>query len=246
MSVAGFAAAMLAGGASARADTVTAHLDSVDMTTFTITVVNSTGTHTETGGAGMFHWTGVAGNPSPLQGNFFSFCTDIKDYISIGGTYTYDLSPLGEAPKVNGSGSGTNEDLGGGMGADKANVLSLLFGQHLADVHDTATAGAFQAAIWEVVYDDYSSDLSKYDVLTLDPSDVKVGFKVNSPSGTLTTTANAWLQGLDINGPKLNLGAITSDTFQDQIVVIPVPLPAAAGAGLALLGCLVVKRNFHA
>lgn len=245
MSVAGFAAAMLAGGASAKADTVTAKLDSVDLTTFTITVVNSTGSHTETGGAGMFHWTGVSGNPSPLQGNFFSFCTDIKDYISIGGTYTYDLSALSDAPKVNGSGSVVNEDLPGGMGADKANALSLLFGQHLADVTDTASAGAFQAAIWEIVYDDYTGDFSKYNVLTLDPGSTDFGFKVNSPAGTLTTTANTWLQGLDLSGPKLNLGAITSDAFQDQVVVIPVPLPAAAGAGLVLLGCLVVKRRMH-
>jgi hypothetical protein len=228
-------AAVLAFASAANAATVKAKLTSVDMTTFSVTVVNSSGTYTESGGAGKFHWQGTAANPVGLQGAFTSFCIDLKDWVSIGGTFTYNLADLKSAPIQNGTNTGINAGLAGGMGADKADVLSLLFGQHYNDVVDAATAGAFQAAIWEIVYEDAVPTFSTYDVTTLNPSSSTRGFKVNTPT-SVTAKANEWLRNLDGSGARMSLAAITSSTYQDQIVIVPTP--SAVTAGFGLLGTL--------
>jgi hypothetical protein len=54
----------------------------------------------------------------------------------------------------------------------------------------------------------------------------------------MTGKANDFLHDLNLGGPKLNLAAITSNTYQDQVVVVPAPLPAAAWGGIALFGLL--------
>jgi hypothetical protein len=245
-------AGVLAFTSAANAASVTAKLTSVDMTSFSVTVVNSSGTYTESGGAGKFHWDGsVAGgsNPTGLNGAFTSFCIDLKDWVSIGSTFTYDLADLKSAPILNGAGAGINAGLAGGMGATKANVLSLLFGQHYNDVVDAATAGAFQAAIWEIVYEDVVPTFTDYDVTQLDPGSSTFGFKINSP-GSVTSTANTWLHSLNSAGPKMSLAAITSSTYQDQIVVVPTPTAVTAGFGLlgtlGLAGLAQRRRKTHA
>jgi hypothetical protein len=231
-------AGVVAFASAANAATVKAKLASVDMTVFSVTVVNGSNTYTESGGAGQFHWDGsVAGgsNPAGLNGAFTSFCIDLKDWVSIGGTFTYTLSDLQSAPILNGDGAGINTGLAGGMGADKANVLSLLFGQHYKDVVNADTAGAFQAAIWEIVYEDTVPTFADYDVKTLNPGSTTWGFKVNSPT-SVTATANDWLHGLNSAGPRMSLAAIMSDQYQDQIIVVPTP--SAVTAGFGLLGTL--------
>jgi hypothetical protein len=229
-------AGVVAFASAANAATVKAKLASVDMTVFT---VNVNGTSVS-GGAGKFHWQGTAANPAGLQGAFTSFCIDLKDEVTIGGQATYTLGDLKDAPINH---SGINAGAGsGGMGAAKANVLSLLFGQFYNQVVDSASAGAFQAAIWEIVYEDaVPTNLADYDVKNFNPGSLTYGFKVTSTSSdfaTLTSKANNWLDQLDPAGAKMSLAAIMSDQYQDQIIVVPTP--SAVTAGFGLLGTLGV------
>jgi hypothetical protein len=228
--------------AAANAATVTAKLSSLEQTTFNVTVKNQSGSYSVSGGAGKFHWDGsVAGgsNPAGLNGTFTSFCIDLKDFVKIGSTFTYTVADLEDAPILNGS-AGINYGLSGGMGADKANVLSLLFGQHYNDVVNAATAGAFQAAIWEIVYEDgVPANFNNYDVTDYDPLNTHKGFKVNTPT-SVTNTANAWLRGLSSTGARMSLAALTSAKYQDQIIIVPTPTAVMAGFGL--LGTLGLAK----
>jgi hypothetical protein len=244
---AGAALAVLGLVGSASADTVQAKFTGIDQTVFTVTVKNSSGTYNVTGGGGTFHWdgstavagAGAASNAAGFQGLFDSFCIDIKDDVALGNVYQFNLASLSSAPIL---GTGINADLTGGMGSDKMNVLEHLFGQHLGNVNSTTAAGAFQLAVWEVVYDALPSNLdavpsnvSQYDVTSFNPGDATKGFMVGSSS--IASQANNFLHDLNLaSGPKLNLAALSSSTYQDQVVVVAAPLPAAAWGGMALFG----------
>lgn len=247
-------AAFLVATPSAMAGSVTAELVSVSGASFNLSVKNSAGLFTDSGGGGLFHWdgsalaTGGAGganNTPGYGGAFTSFCTDIKDFVSIGGLATYNPAPtdIALAPILNGTGQTFNTDLAGGMGTVRASLLSLLYGQHYADAITTADkSSAFQLAIWEIVYEPVATslatvNLSNYNVTSFNGPG-GLGFKA---SGGDTTLANTWLQNLNLQGAGLSLAALSSTTYQDQIVVVPPP--QAVFAGLALgVSCLVWRR----
>jgi hypothetical protein len=239
----------------AKAGSVTAELVSVSGDTFNLVVQNSAGTNTDTGGGGLFHWDGSAGATGGLGGGnntpgyggaFTTFCTDIKDFVSTGTVFTYNPAPtdIALAPINNGTGQTFNADLTGGMGSVKASLLSLLYGQHYANGDATSSAAnsaAFQLAVWKIVYSPVAATLASVNLSAYDVTHVGTGFYVTGANSGETNQANGWLQGLNLNGTGMSLAALSSPTYQDQIVVVPPPPAVYAGLALAA-SCLIWRR----
>jgi hypothetical protein len=162
--------------------------------------------------AGMFNWTQTGGDyDMPGSGAAFTtFCIEVTQYISPGGSYAYDVVPLVLAPNS------------APMGAGTAAMLSELFGRYYAGVDTADEAAAFQVAIWEVVND---ADLS-----------VSAGsFRIGT-AAAFVTSAQAMLSTLDGTGPSVSLTAISGPTIQDQVFMTPSP-GAMACIGFAGFFC---------
>lgn len=203
--------------ATASADTIQATFNDITPgqgVNFTLGANNSSTT------AGVFNWTRTGGTysgPGPSVGDpINSFCIELTQYISYGGSYTYNVVELKDASlhPV-------------GMGQAKADMISALWGQHHSDSMTIDEAAAFQISVWEIVHDT--------------GSDITSGnFKVTTVSG-FVTLAQDWLSTLDLNGPKASLLAMSRDGYQDHVFEVPTP----GAAGLMLTGATLfgVRRR---
>jgi MYXO-CTERM domain-containing protein len=170
--------------------------------------------------AGVMNWTN-----RDTGGRFDTFCIELTQTISAGQQRTYTLhDDLTAAPRTDGV----------ILSDTKADKLELFWGQYRDLVVDSDTASAFQVGIWEIVYDGDG-------VL-----DIQYGsgtFSVSSHSSYQDTfgIASQWLNGLDLNGERADLMALSNAHKQDQIT--EVPTPGAAAAGLVLLGLATRRRR---
>jgi hypothetical protein len=197
-------------------------------------------------------------NPAVL---FYGFCIDLAQEISTG-QYTWtEASLIGAPVGKNGANPYAIEEW-------QAWRIAELWAEHyVKDVwnngtsYNPANAAAFQAALWEIIYQTGSDRsvavaLSTYDVRSGWNQPTKIGFQVTTPSGGGWTngstgtaaTANNWLWALN-GGPYFTmLESIRSYTTQDFVIIgttSPIPAPGAAllgVIGLSLVGW--VKRRF--
>jgi hypothetical protein len=102
---------------------------------------------------------------------------------------------------------------------------------------ENSDAGAFAAAIWEIIYEDFPTSSSDAWDVTIDGTTGPGGFWA---TGVDATTANAWLATLDGTGPMADLRAFTNCCKQDYIVEVPEP---ATVAMLGLGGVLSLIRR---
>ncbi len=146
---------------------------------------------------------------APFDYKIGSYCADLLQYAP--GSYEYyDIYRPAEAP------------IGGGntpMGDDKALDLRRLFDRHLHKVVDHNTAAAFQACVWEIVYEDPSNsyDASYYNAGTRGEFYVQESW--GGPSWTYT--ANSWLGDLGEDDPDIGLRVLANTSLQDFAVTIP-------------------------
>ena len=221
------ALACAAGSTSALAiDTVRARFDTIDPNVTCQFSTNWGGTWQGTL-AGRMNWTRDNVNPgthAPLQGTFSTFCIEVTQNVAFASTYEYHVVPVGKAP--------TDDPLFDlPMGSWKADMLSKLFGRRFNSLTTSDDFGAFQMAIWEIVYE-MPGEEGMFLSLTGGRFQIQNG-------GTAATLAAAWLLEIDGTGPRMGgLYALTSDTAQDQIVPTPGTL-ALAGLG----GLLCAKRR---
>ena len=159
-----------------------------------------------------------------------TFCADIEQ-SALSAFTTYDvyhpeLAPIG----------GDNSP----MGIEKAWDLRRLFNQHLGDTASDSGAAAFQAATWEIIYEDT-------DTYTYDVTDQNSRFWMERMAWDpdWLTTANDWLAGLGTDKPDVGLRVLANDDYQDYALVVtdlpadPIPEPVTL-AGLMLgVGSLV-------
>jgi len=163
-----------------------------------------------------------SGWPNTNQTNFVSFCIEIGQDVYVPSSDTYTLSSLSSAPIGTGGGI-TPPDVP--MGSLAANLIAQLWYAHITSVAATSAAsafnsnanlGAFQLAVWKLVYDQGAS-------LTL------ASGNLTAANTTERTTANNWLAALDLYNNGLGhsgvgsatLKAFTSNSVQDQVVELP-------------------------
>lgn len=216
-------AAILAAGcgcAAASASTVTATFNGVAPGTGGSYSLDFGANWGSTGTAGLFNWTRTGGDHTGLQGNFLAFCTELTEHIGGGGSYTYTVDTIENAPTIL-----------GGMGAVKADQMRELFGRYYSPAFTfslpSTVAAAMQMCVWEISHEQTAG---------LDVTAGSAQFVNDDPSAV--TLANAYLATIDGTGPRDNtIYSLLADGVQDMIV------PAPASIGLAGLGFLAIGRR---
>jgi hypothetical protein len=182
--------------------------------------------------AGALDWRvtsvqkGGAGDYKPASGNLYTFCIQMSQNVTIGGSATFSVVSLNSGTPVLGGSEGklTTYEIG---------LIQSLVDKHYSDLTSPANYAAMQLAIWEIVYDGGSGSGS-----TPFSPDFSHGVFISTSDGNTgaLTTAGTWLTNLtpDTNVTSL---ALVSSGAQDQLIgiVAPVPLPAAAGVGVSML-----------
>lgn len=172
-------------------------------------------------------------------GNYYigTFCTDILQYAPT--SYrVYDVYHPEEAP------------IGGGnvaMGIEQAWELRRLFDQHLGHIGTAAGAAAFEASVWEIVYE--TSGTYNVDFYN---SGARGDFYVKPTSGGTgwVDTANTWLANLGTSHPDIGLRVLASEGYQDFSLTVaglgadPIPEPVTmAGLMLGIGGLVTYIRK---
>ncbi len=196
---------------------------------------------------GVVNWT-VANGPNAswvgaVGSAFTTFCIELTQDINPGGTYTYNLVNLANAPKPGSpKGVGTN-----GMGATKATEIedlwTLDYGSIAHSSNPNINAAAFQLAIWKIEYDWGDSNYDNFSAGNFQASGA------SSDGSSAVTLAAKWLKTLYNTNPTsvsaANLIALDSLSYQDQVMALPptpTPVPptfyltAIGAATLALYG----------
>lgn len=183
------------------------------------------GVHSNTS-AGQFQWKTIASDAG-FSGQFHTFCIDLTQSISMGNTYTYNLVNIDLAPDP-GTGTG-GSGVDGPMGLNKAQQLRELWNKfHPLIGNDNLKSAAFQIAVWDIVYDDFTAD-----------------------AGAAATLANTWL--ISLNGlhdkNECALIALSDPRLQDQVTChdpheTPVP-PTLALAGIGILSLFGYSRPWR-
>lgn len=185
--------------------------------------------------AGLMRFSATGGNES-----LYTFCIDIAQNVTAGANHSFITSALTAAPVTIGS--------GGPMGASKADNLSVLFGHVFGSdiagytplsVLDTdAKQQGFQFAVWNIVYDSDSSVFG---------GDFRV--EASSPSiNVALDQADAWLRAVgaaEDGSPRMKLSALSSATFQDQVVPVPEPSTYAALLAVGSFGIVLLHRRLR-
>lgn len=154
-------------------------------------------------------------------GTFAAWCVDISSWL-------------------NTSSSGANYTLTSGSSFYAGSVgtvtaLERLASQYLSPSMTVAESGAFQLAVWEIVYENSGT------------YDLRGGnFFVDSPDNPIDT-ANKWLANLGNSAPTMALSVWASSSSQDLAVfAAPIPEPeiyAMLGVGLGVMGFVARRRK---
>ena len=217
VSVTAIVLAGLSGSGAAQAGTVTAtftydHLSNIDITA-------SGGIYNGGVNTVSFHWTRTdapgAGVDSTVPLTFDTYCVDLSQTVSPSNAYTFDAIPIASA----------------GYTPTQMDLIRTLWATSKSTVTDATQAAAFQAALWELVYDTNN--------------DITTGtFKLNSPNSVITAATAMLTTALAMRGEVQlpSLVVLRSDRAQDQICETPnVPTPGATA--LAAFGLLLAARR---
>jgi hypothetical protein len=171
------------------------------------------------------------------NGNVGVFCIDLLENIK-GGSIKYNVIDTAEGP--------VNSSLNSAMGDAKASYLSELWGRYYDNAWTTghytstqkAAAEAFQAAVWEIVYENLPTSPAYWDV-TVDSTLGTGGFKATNLNSSL---ANSMLRSLNGTGAMADLRVLSYNGSQDFITSVTVPEPSTIA--FAMLGLvMMVRRN---
>ena len=225
--------ALVAGvcGASARADVVTTFIGTDPYQTVNTTADKGTGPRTiNDNPVGPFNFVVTDAGTSGLGQSFRSFCADYFQEVSLGESITYTEVAPSALPDINGD-------------ASKLAKVQKLFDLFYDKATGADSGGAFQLALWKLLYDPNNTDLSTGAFTAIGPgSPTSVGIAQN----WLNTVAD----GSVADPGTYTLIGLFSATAQDQLTVTRKvdPVPAPAGAVLLAIGAagLVARRRFAA
>ncbi len=173
------------------------------------------------------------------NGPVAGFCVELEEPAPvISSSYTYDVVGVSDAYS-----SVLNES----VGIEKSNYLSELWGRYYDpswadgsyDLSDNTDAGAFAAAVWEIVYEDLPVSAFDWDV-TSDSAPGISGFAID---GINSSTANAWLASLDGTGPMTDLAVFTNEGNQNYLVAVPEPTTMLLLGVGGVLGAMRRKKR---
>ena len=162
-----------------------------------------------------------------LTGEMITYCIDLSQHVS-STTRHYSVLPVASAP------------VGGAMGMDKARAVAALYDYALGVQLETSAsndiAASFQLALWEVITDyNPSIGAASLDITSGQFSATRTnGNALWSGVQNILNGFFSWTDNLSFDTTRY--AAITNNSYQDQIVVVPAPGCAAlAGVGLGLV-----------
>jgi hypothetical protein len=195
------------------------------------------------GYAGYMNWTQAPANNNPaLNNTFTSFCIELTQNISIGGTYQYEITALESAPTPGSPQTGQPN----GMGQLKPDAIRKLWAGAYSSTMTDTQAAAFQLAIWRLEYD-FTNTKTIAEMTNFSAGN----FRANGANsdGTVAVSLAQSLITKVMDGTftqmEMNLIALSSDTRQDQITVVPEPttMSMTAVGGLTLLVGGALRRR---
>lgn len=205
-----------AGSASATGPDITATFNGIIPNVPITWSVNGGGINNP-GAAGCFSWTKTGGTYTGVSGNFTGFCLELTETIQEPNSYTYKVVSLDLAPD-GGDPGGFTFPLGP-VGADQLSEMWAAWYPSL-DSSDPVECGAFQLAIWEIVYDGNLIINGLGDSLQF------------GAAPAVLALAQTYLTVIDGVGPRASLDALTHPTAQDQVVPVPGTLALLGLGGL--------------
>jgi hypothetical protein len=206
------------------------------LTTFTGTAPASTSNTTAFGTTvngmpvGAFNFANSTSSDPRIGSSFKSFCADYFQPVIASNTYNYSVVSAGDLPDIGGD-------------ATKLGRVQELFNRfyNTAVAGNADTGGAFQLALWELLYDGAGT------------TGLTTG-NFTATGGANVTIANNWLSTIDDPNAasptdNLTLVGLFNATAQDQLTAVPSqvnPIPAPAGVVLVAIGGLVMaaRRRF--
>ncbi len=214
-------ALILAGTAGvASADSVNLTYDGQGAYGNTITVSLSGGLFFQNGSSSSNIWAGQLAVTVDGQ-SIDVYCTELTQWAGSG---VFDVIALPDAPRP-----------GEGMGQAKADAIQQLYNatNGAMDIDTNAEAAAFQAVIWEIVYD--------YDGTEATMSTAAGNVQMLGINNSLF---NLYRGFASANGDKTPyVAAYTNETYQDMLFTV-IPLPGAAMmAGFGLAGIAIRRRR---
>jgi len=197
-----------------------------------------TGYNTSAGGILLNKTAGTGDGEYLSNGTVGVFCIDLLETIK-SGSLKYNVIMPKDGPVTAAS------YLSGGMGETKAAYLAELWTKHYDSSWTSgsytsaqkAAAEAFQAAIWEIVYEALPSAPAYWDV-TVDSTLGGGGFKATNLNSAL---ANTWLRSLTGTGAAVELRVLTYNGSQDVITAFNIPEPTTVA--ILSMGLLFLVRR---
>ncbi len=180
----------------------------------------------------LHEFSNGTGIMADIQGDFFTYCTDITQYVNRNGT-RYEVTPLTQIPNAPGVTP---------MSFEQAQAIRNLFagadGAQFGESVSNDLAAAFQLMVWEIVWDfgpgesPVDLDLSTGSFRASKTNGSSLSSGVLSQFSTLRTYVG---QVSGVGG----LVGLSSGSAQDQLFVVPGP-----GSGvLAGMGLLLATRR---
>ena len=160
-----------------------------------------------------------------FNGQYITFCAELTD-LDVGAG-TYNVVPVTSVPSP------------GGINAVKAQAIYDIFTDYGASVSILGgpavndRAAAFQALIWEIIYD-FDGTLA-----SIDYSNGNVDIASAVGAG-FVTEFNLIKASIDGSGSSANVLGLANDTLQDQLIYV---VPAPSAFALLGLGGLVAGRR---
>lgn len=175
------------------------------------------GAHFVPGAAGCFDWTKTGGTYTGVSGHFTAFCLEVTETIQEPNSYTYKVVPLAGGAAPDGDGLFTFP-----LNATQIGQMEELWGRwrNTLNTSDANACGAFQIAVWEIVYDP-----------NLILNGVGDSFQLTAAPAVLAQ-AQSYLNSIDGTGPHMTLDAFTNPNDQDQVVPVPGTLALLGLGGL--------------